>query len=339
MPKKQRKYKPKRGRSSQTIAQTSGTSRTRRPAVDPRFRSNMTASAVGRPLNPFPPVFRCIMTSTALGAITASSGSTNRYSVFLNSPYQWLNTSNPIPVLSGGSSTGQDMAGFVSLCSGDGPYQNFRVFGACLRVELLTANAGDNLMFVIAPQATPPYSTAAQAAGGWGSARRFTGFGNGGRSMIERAWSIADIAGVAPMEVLTNDDWAGTFGSPPPQPVSADIWYATADGATNTGTITLAVSIAVDVVFEFPQWGAYLEDVSESKSTSSASASATNSAKLGTPSDGKTAAASATAYTPPPRAALKLAGWNAARKSILRANASDDDDGEAVAAKAATRKG
>jgi len=339
MPKRQRKYKPKGGRSSQTIAQTSGTSRTRRPAVDPRFRSGMTASSVAKPLNPFPPVFRCIMTGTALGAIAPSAGSSNRYSVYLNTPYQWLNTSNYIPTLSGGSSLGMDLAGFTSLCAADGPYQNFRVFGACLRVELLTANAGDNMLFVIAPQATPPYSTAAQAAGGWGSARRFVGFGNGGRSMIERAWSIADIAGVAPVEVLTNDDWAGTYGSPPPQPVSADIWYATADGSTNSGTITLAVSIAVDVVFEFPQWGAYLEDVSEAKSESSASTSATKSAKMGTPSNGTTVAASATAQTPPPRAALKLAGWNAARKAILRANASDDENGDAVAAKAATKKG
>jgi len=155
------------------------------------------------------------------------------------------------------------MAGFASLCNADGPYTNFRVIGAALRVELLTSNAGDNLLFVIAPVNMSPYGSATEAAQGWGSVRRFSGFGQGGRSLIQRAWSIADIAGVSKMEVMTNDDWVGTDSSQPPVGIYADIWYATADGATNSGTITMTVSIAIDVLFERPQWSVNLEDVDD----------------------------------------------------------------------------
>jgi len=229
--------------------------------VAPRFRTSLCSSGLRKPLNPFPPIYRCVMTGSCLGSVSASSGADNRYDVCLNTPGLWLDTSSHLPGLTGGSSTTSSLAGYGALCNSNGPYTNFRVIGASLRIELLTANAGDNLLFVVAPWFASPHSSAVEAAQSWGSQRRLVGFGNGGRSMIARSWSIADIAGIAPVEVLTNDDWAGSASSPtPPIPVYAALFYALADGATNTGTITFAVSVSMDVLFEGPQWGDALEN-------------------------------------------------------------------------------
>jgi hypothetical protein len=269
---------------SQTVALTSSTNGT--AGSDPTFRSRMCMQAIRRPLNPFPPRFRCIFNGNAIASVAASSGASNHYSFCLNSLYHWLDAGSlytNFPTFGGGASTSSNPAAYSALVTSDGPYANYRVIGVAVRLECLTANSGDNLEFTLAPVNGSRYGNAFEASAGWGCERRFVGFGQGGRSMISRSWSIADISGVTRQQVMTNDDFSALYNAQPPELCVADVWYATADNATNSGTITFSISIAFDTVLESPQWGVSLEEspalvvVQEDASTASSSASSSSS--------------------------------------------------------------
>jgi hypothetical protein len=197
------------------------------------------------------------MIARITGSIVASSGASVRYDAFSNSVYHPFNGTTPLPaILSGGGATTQP-AGFSGLLTSSGPYKSFRVFGSCIRAEFLTSNAGDNLMYVVVPTEGAPIVNHANiilASEAMGAETRMSGFGQGGRSIIENSVSTHTAFGCARGAVLFEDDFLGNYNGNPSNIAGWEIWYGTCDGSTNSGTITYSVAIAYDVLLEHPAW-------------------------------------------------------------------------------------
>jgi len=235
------------------------------------------------------------MTTSLIGSIAASSGATVRYDAFLNALYHPWNGTVPLPGNITGSSNTTQPSAFSYLLTSSGPYLRYRVIGCALRFELLTANAGDNLVFTIVPtQATPPggsivhHSNMALATQSFGAEDRLTGFGNGGRSMLQAAWATAAVAGVDAKEVLTDDNFAGYYNAAPQSLIGIELWYATTDSSTNAGAIAYKATLSYDVVLEDPAWSSTPDedlatddkgqrDIPSSSSLSSSSATSSSS--------------------------------------------------------------
>jgi hypothetical protein len=197
------------------------------------------------------------MIARVTGSIAASSGASVRYDAFSNSVYHPFNGTTPLPaILSGGGATTQP-AGFSGLLTSSGPYKSFRVFGSAIRAEMLTSNAGDNLMYVVVPTEGAPivnHANITLASEAMGAETRMSGFGQGGRSVIENSVSTHTAFGCARSAVLCEDDFLGNYNANPSNIAGWEIWYGTCDGSTNSGTITYSVAIAFDVLLEHPTW-------------------------------------------------------------------------------------
>jgi hypothetical protein len=237
------------------------------PSVRGRYRSGLCVASLAKGLNPFPPVMRVVLNEVFIGSITAGAAASANFTVLLDSVYEPFNTAKAFPNPIGGSGVTVNPGGFSDLLSSNGPYLNFRVLGAAASWEVLTANAGDNLMYVIAPGDTfgGTHSSASKASQSFGAVSRIQGFGQGGRSMIKGSWSIAGVAGVSESEVLDSSAWQGTYNANPGNIINLDCWYATLDGAVTAGTVTYRVSIAYDVMCNTPAWTANLDDLDTSE--------------------------------------------------------------------------
>jgi len=199
-----------------------------------------------------------------VGSISVGAAST-KYDVSLNSPYIPWNTATPLPNPVGVTLATFQPAGYTGLISSTGPYLTYRVLGSAIRVELLTSNAGDNIVFTVVPRPAggTTYSNAVTAAQARYAVSRLSGFGNGGRSVIQSAISIASVYGTDPEAVLIEDNYAATAAAYPTDYVEWSIWWATTDGAVTAGAVGYRVSVVYDVLFQDPAYSSTkLDDVS-----------------------------------------------------------------------------
>jgi hypothetical protein len=130
------------------------------------------------------------------------------------------------------------------------------VVGSAIRVELLTANAGDNLVFTVVPTGLSgaAYADITHAGQGAFAQSRLIGFGNGGRVMLNQSVSVAEMAGVSPREVIDNPNFGASYNATPSNRLYWQIWWATCDNSSTSGTLTYRVQVSYDCMALAPTW-------------------------------------------------------------------------------------
>jgi hypothetical protein len=267
--------KPSPGKKKSSRRQTFGTT----PAAQDRMITRVTKSlfnrfqtirALGTPAVPFPSVLRTVVTIDQIGSLAAGTATAD-YLVNLNSVFIPFSTGSnlPNPLSAVGSLA---PSGYGTYWSATGPYSAYIVIGSAISVELLTANAGDNLVYTVVPTGSSGaiYSDAVHAGQGAFAKSRLIGFGNGGRSVLSQSASVAELAGVSHQEIIDNPSFGAAYNATPSNRLFWQIWFATCDGANTAGTLTYRVQVSYDVMAILPTWTlARDDDVKTSMSSSS----------------------------------------------------------------------
>jgi hypothetical protein len=248
-------------------------------------RFSSMSKALSKSKNPFPNLWRTTFTANIFGTIAASSGSTNRYDLFLNSLFQPFNGAVALPGIGSGGGATTQPEGFSGLLTSTGPYKLSRVLGSAVSLELLCANAGDNLVFTLVPtqSSNTKHANATLAGAAYLSVTRMAGFGQGGRCIIRNKASVAQVIGCKPEAVMVEDNYLANYNNSPTNILGWELWYSTCDGATNAGAIAYRVVMSFDAMLEGPAWASapveevttedprYFDDVKSLSSTSSSS--------------------------------------------------------------------
>jgi hypothetical protein len=187
--------------------------------------------------------------------VTAGAAASGDYLVDLNSMFKPFSTGsslpNPLTAVSG-----LYPSGYNTYWSTNGPYSQYVIVGSSIRVELLTANAGDNLVFTLVPTGLSgsAYADITHAGQGAFAKSRLIGFGNGGRSLLQQSVSVAEMAGVSQREIIDNANFGAAYNATPSNRLYWQIWWATCDAAVTSGTLTYRVQVAYDCLALAPTW-------------------------------------------------------------------------------------
>jgi hypothetical protein len=183
------------------------------------------------------------------GAIATGTGPVD-YIAYMNSPllpfapFSW-NATAP-------SKASLNATGFAALCNAN-LYQNFRVLGSRIKVEVAPVADIDILVVTVTPSAVSSSPTSVTTALGQPYTKtKMIMRGQPARDCtIINKMSVATILGVTPRSIV--DDLSGQeFGSYASQPVDLQYWHVNfirEDGAVTNSTIGYIVSIQFDVEF------------------------------------------------------------------------------------------
>lgn len=202
-----------------------------------------------RRIDPFPPRYRTTLTAVMRGAIATGTGPVD-YIAYMNSPllpfapFSWNSTAP--------SKASLNATGFSALCNAN-LYQNFRVLGSRIKVEVAPVADVDVMIVTLTPSAviSSPVTTAA-ALGQPYTRTKMIQRGQPARdSTLVNKMSVATILGVEPRAII--DDMSGQeFGSYASQPVDLQYWhlnFVREDNNVTNSNIGYIVSIQYDVEF------------------------------------------------------------------------------------------
>jgi len=231
------------------------------------FRRGVCFTGLRRALNPMPDVWRGTFTAQFSGKIAVGAAAAGRFDVCGNSPFLPWNTATGFPGPIDRANNVNTTAAYPLLCSADGPYLAYRVYGSAAKLSVAAEAAVDAFEVTLVPYQTTPQANYTEATQSRWARSGQAGFGDGVVT-LENSLATTEMTGDAKHAIFYQSGNAATYNTYPASLWYWSMFYSLASAAVTTGQIPVKVTVVYDVALENPQFDdSDLDQVSESDKT------------------------------------------------------------------------